>query len=858
LKYLNRSFLFAILLSTSSTFPLPPSGSVNNNENNRILDVDSYVDANWVLMFVTNKGSFANDQAAMFGKFDGFYYPYLGVDNVLDGTVNNSVCFAAGIWIGGVDSATGDTLVSVADYSDDYFPGPMVSGTYVPNANILPQYRVYKLYADSQASNPNQDYLEWPVSQGAPHDGGGIPRVFGGQTLWSVFNDANLSSHSNDASSDAGLGIEIQHTVWASLDSTGNDTLPSPTTLSVEQLGSSDIEVVVEIIDANDFTGHEYIVVTDNDSILGPVWHLINVTQGDTVLANQTGFAPNEYTLTDGFVVKVSNASGIFEAFEVVANANGLLDPPSGAALSFQGFPSLDPDQNQQAGDGLWAIHTGDNGGSAGGGTRGSYEAFLARVVRNDNIDRIGFNDFEMRFTGSNSNPGINGSYSIRAFQDESVFWVPFELWRTGEGTPDDFSDDVRLTPLIVDFGEDFTYNLENWGYAGLGAGGFEHSASGSDDDPYTDWVYWYLPSDTTPGESGYLANEAAMLAGTYTFDGAEIFARTVLLNWDGGEQQPFNQDLPEQGTVFRIRTFKTVEIDSFKFTAVLPPVATTGPEGVSIYSKYKLINKSSKKYENFFVSLWFDPDLGNAGDDFVGCDTLNDIFFCYNNGPDNDYGDMAPAFGGKLLEGPIVPSLGDTAYVNSAPVLNHKNLLMYSFVGYFNASPTSPVMTYRYMNGLDPYNGTPLPNGTRFTFPGDPVAGTGDLDANSSDRSMIATFGPFNFAPEGTQQIIVKLGVGQDTSPLTSITELKEVLNSYSIPAVNCCVGMRGDINGNGVDNTMLDLNYMVNSIFRGGSPSPCSVEADIDSDGTPSTIMDLNFMVNDIFRGGPSPGPC
>jgi len=860
LKFSNWKLYFAFFLIADFAYALPPSDSVNRAVNSRIRDTDSYIDGNRLLMFVTNKGSFAYDQGAIFGKSDGLYFPYLGIDNILNGTAKKTVCFAAGVWIAGVDSATGDTLVSVAEYGDDYFPGPMVNGTFIPSADIDPQYRVFKLYADSQASNPNQDYLEWPSAQGAPVDNAGNPQLVGDQTLWSVFNDANASAHINDAGSDVGLGVEIQNTVWASLGPAGTDTLPPPTTLAVEHLGSSDIVVMVEIVDANAFTGHEYLVVTDNDAVLGPVWHLIDNSLGDTVLAYQTGFN-QEYTLTDGFIVKVSNGGGPFEAFEVVANANGPLDPPAGGALDFQGFPSVRIDANQQAGDGLWGIHTGDNGGTAGGGTRGSYASFLQRVLRGGlNNAIVGFNDYEMRFTGTNSSPGVNGSFAIRAFQDNQVFWVPFELWRTGINTPNDYTDDVRLTPWIFDFGEDYTYNLENWGTVAIGGGEFEHSASGGDNDPYTDWVYWFLPSVTSAGQSGYLADQAAMLAGTYAFDGLEIMARTVLINWNGGSQPPFNQDLPEQGTVFRIRTFKNVAIDSFKFTAVPPPVATTGSEGVSIYSKYKLINKSANTYKNFFISLWFDPDLGNAGDDFIGCDTINDIFYCYNDGPDTQYGDAPPAFGGRLLEGPVVPSNGDTAYINGAPVPDYRNLRMYSFMKFFNGTdPISPKWTYQYMNGFDgATGGNPLANGTRFAVPGDPVMGTGDLDVNSSDRRMLASFGPLNLPPDSTQQLIFKLGVGQGTNPLNSITKLIEVLNSDTIPVVECCTGIRGDVDGNGADANIVDLNYLVNKIFRGGSLPSCPKEADLNSMGGIADIVDLIFLVNRIFRGGQPPGLC
>ncbi len=73
------------------------------------------------------------------------------------------------------------------------------------------------------------------------------------------------------------------------------------------------------------------------------------------------------------------------------------------------------------------------------------------------------------------------------------------------------------------------------------------------------------------------------------------------------------------------------------------------------------------------------------------------------------------------------------------------------------------------------------------------------------------------------------------------------------------CCILNRGDINNDGsVNATILDLNYLVNKIFRGGPPPVCALEADVNSDGTFANILDLNFLVNKIFRGGAAPGPC
>jgi hypothetical protein len=74
-----------------------------------------------------------------------------------------------------------------------------------------------------------------------------------------------------------------------------------------------------------------------------------------------------------------------------------------------------------------------------------------------------------------------------------------------------------------------------------------------------------------------------------------------------------------------------------------------------------------------------------------------------------------------------------------------------------------------------------------------------------------------------------------------------------------DCCIGIRGDANYDGAVNpNILDLNYLVNFIFRFGPRPKCPDEADTNSDGNTSNILDLNFLINYIFRFGPLPGAC
>ncbi len=73
------------------------------------------------------------------------------------------------------------------------------------------------------------------------------------------------------------------------------------------------------------------------------------------------------------------------------------------------------------------------------------------------------------------------------------------------------------------------------------------------------------------------------------------------------------------------------------------------------------------------------------------------------------------------------------------------------------------------------------------------------------------------------------------------------------------CCVGIRGDCNNNGAFlPTILDLNFLVNKIFRAGPLAVCTEECNVDGVGASQGILDLNFLVNKIFRAGPNPPAC
>ena len=752
------------------------------------LDQTTYIDGNRLLMFVTNQGGFGRDPGDVFGYGYGTFFPYQTRNQIEQGILIASPLYAAGLWLGGL--VGGEPRLALAEYGSEYVPGPMADSSYQSDRS---EFRVYKLYRDSLENNPNSDYLNWPIDQGAPVDATGRPLMRGKQMTWSVFNDANPSAHTIDPGGTTPLGIEVRQTSWAD---SGGPAIGIVVTdeISVAQTGESHTSVKITILDPGALDGHAYEIRTDSNGVVGRFFDLFDVTLGTTVISQQPIPAFLEPPVIQGFSLSVADPASGFGSFELVQLGDSVFSPPRSAAVAAQGFPTpgdVDAGDDLWAGAPRWAIHTADNGGSSGGGTRSDFYAFLSRVTRDGaNNQTIGQHDYEIRFTGEAAHPGIGGSYVIEWFNDDNVFWVPFELWRIGSGTPDDPSDDIRLVPFVIDDGDDNAFGLESYGssVSGTCGGDCEHSVSSGDDDPFTDWIYWYLPLDTTPGQTGYQENEAMMLAGT--FDGSkvwgEILARTVLVNIDAGVQPPFAAAdvVPEQGSVFRIVTQKPQPADTFAFTASPDTLYAVDSdwESVSLYIQYDLYNRGENAIDSFFISFWADPDLGGANDDLVGCDTVSDAWYVYNS--DNDdvaYGGQPPASGFRLLRGPLIPSAADTALFGGRPKIGYRNGSLYSFAKFITGlDPDSPFETLGFMRGLTktqaPYDY--LGTVTRFVHSGDPVAAVGDLDLAPADRRFLASCEPISFAPGDSQSVLIKLSVGPGSDRLNSISVLRDILD--------------------------------------------------------------------------------
>ena len=210
------------------------------------------------------------------------------------------------------------------------------------------------------------------------------------------------------------------------------------------------------------------------------------------------------------------------------------------------------------------------------------------------------------------------------------------------------------------------------------------------------------------------------------------------------------------------------------------------------MFFSWEITNAGNNELDSVYASVWCDPDLGGASDDFAGCDPALRLGFCYNDfGVDQTYGAAPPAMGCVLLQGPIVQSPGDTAWVSGDPVPDYRNLDMTAFSVYINSDsilsdPENAAQAYNYMSGLRangaPYVDPSSDTTSRFVMSGDPVTGEGWVDhlyRNSGDRRFLLSCGPFSLHPGESQEMTGALLFAQGDDNLSSITELRTLTTS-------------------------------------------------------------------------------
>lgn len=175
-----------------------------------------------------------------------------------------------------------------------------------------------------------------------------------------------------------------------------------------------------------------------------------------------------------------------------------------------------------------------------------------------------------------------------------------------------------------------------------------------------------------------------------------------------------------------------------------------------------RIINRGQNVFSAFKPSFYVDADIGFAFDDYIGCDTNNNVGYAYNATNFDPGGSGASGYGNNP------PAVGVVC-------LNHK---MDYFGYYLNGGPslpyTDPVTPVQYWNYMNGYwkDGTPwVKGGTGYTgtigasstpakylYPGNPLTqsgwsevntdGNGYSNPNDEDKRFIITSESQSFVP--------------------------------------------------------------------------------------------------------------
>lgn len=211
-------------------------------------------------------------------------------------------------------------------------------------------------------------------------------------------------------------------------------------------------------------------------------------------------------------------------------------------------------------------------------------------------------------------------------------------------------------------------------------------------------------------------------------------------------------------------------------------------------FMKFEIVNKSGSAWDSTYFALINDVDLGEATDDYVGCDTILDMGYVYNS--DNEdgsgshvtYGLNPPAAGMKFLK------ISGQKYNKMRTFCRFNN----SSFGQCENDPDSPTEAYRFISGykndgshwINPLTMEP----TKYNFPGDPETGSGWTELNGrfdncggnpgmivpnpgGDRRMLFSTGSESLTvnPGDTTTIYAMQLVARGTNHLNSVTELKK-----------------------------------------------------------------------------------
>ena len=356
-----------------------------------------------------------------------------------------------------------------------------------------------------------------------------------------------------------------------------------------------------------------------------------------------------------------------------------------------------------------------------------------------------------------------------------------------------------------------------------------------------------------------------ALGADFYDGDGDSIY-NPVDLNgnslWDPGEDRPdilgdemlwcvYQDAVPSSQ-----RMWNTVEPQGIEIRQTVFAYSNVQDLQNVFFIRYRILNTGlvSNEMIDVYFGIFDDPDIGDQTDDLVGCDTILQGGYIYNDGPDAFYGNNPPGYFKKTLAGPVtyIPGVTyidvngneiydegidtplDTAYVHRGQILGiteypgAKNQTLSSSLEYMHAFNKEEARNF--MLGFDRFGLLPDPCtwtcgevrggvdcslvNPLFRYSGDPVSDYGWINTCASDQRQIQNVGPFALEQGREIEIFMAYVIGQGTNALNSITVVKNISNNtqefyYGNFDIACIVSATESITQNTPKEYLLLQNY-------------------------------------------------
>ena len=300
-----------------------------------------------------------------------------------------------------------------------------------------------------------------------------------------------------------------------------------------------------------------------------------------------------------------------------------------------------------------------------------------------------------------------------------------------------------------------------------------------------------------------------------------------------------------------------------------------TAPFWTETAYRYTITNRNAVPVDSAYAGFFLDPDLGNAGDDYLGTDTTAHMIYAYNGQETDTVYGVPPAVGVVVAEGPVGPPNGQDDDGDGEADEPGERLGLTSS-SWLNGSgpiddPRSPPEVYNRLQGL--WNdGTPMrargegygygrQSGapiTTFTFFGDPVTGEGWSEVNydgegphyyhAGDRRGALSTGPFRLGPGESASVTFGIVFAQGTGHLNSIVRLRPRARAFREAA------LAGQFDPVAVDGPPIEVPFSV----RRPRPNPFTGAAAVEVRGAPpGTAVSVYDALGRRVAGPEAVGP-